>query len=45
MPGVTLIGAILESAKGNIYVRLVAPVALAEAQAPAFRRMVESGLR
>ncbi len=45
VPGITLLGAILESVKGNIYVRLVAPTSLAEAQQTAFKRMVESGLR
>ena len=45
VPGITLLGAILENDQGNIYVRLVAPAALADAEAPAFKRMVESGLR
>ena len=45
LPGITLLGAILESVKGNIYVRLVALTALADAQQAAFKRMVESGLR
>ena len=45
VPGITLLGAILESVKGDIYVRLVAPTALADAEAAAFKRMVESGLR
>lgn len=45
VPGMTLLGAILESADGNVYVRLVAPSTLAEANGAVFKDMIEGGLR
>lgn len=43
-PNTMLLGAILESEQGNVFVRLTGPVALARSSQGAFRKMVESGL-
>jgi hypothetical protein len=44
-PGYALRGAIVESAEGNIYIKLTGPVELANKSEAAFRKMVESGLQ
>ena len=40
-----LLGAIVESDEGNVFVRLTGPVSLATASKSAFRQMIESGLK
>jgi hypothetical protein len=45
MLGYALLGAIVESAQGNVFVRLTGPKALALGAQPEFKKMVESGLR
>jgi hypothetical protein len=39
-----LFGAILESDKGNVFIRMTGPVALVKSAQPAFRKMTESAL-
>jgi hypothetical protein len=43
MPNYGLLGAILESKDGNIFVKMTGPKALVKASAAEFRKMVESG--
>lgn len=43
-PGYTLLGAIIESDEGNVFIKLTGPAALARSSQPAFRKMVESAL-
>jgi hypothetical protein len=43
-PDTMLIGAILESEQGNVFVRLTGPLNLAKSSQGAFRKMVESAL-
>jgi hypothetical protein len=43
-PGYTLLGAVIESDEGNVFIKLTGPAALAKASQPAFRKMVESAL-
>jgi hypothetical protein len=43
-PNSMLLGAILESDQGNVFIRLTGPVKLAQASKQEFRKMVESGL-
>jgi hypothetical protein len=45
MPGHALLGAIIESPQGSVFVRLTGPKALALGAQPEFKKMVESGLR
>ena len=40
--GYTLLGAIIESDEGNVFIKLTGPAALAKASQSAFRKMVES---
>ena len=40
-PGTMLLGAILESEEGNVFVRFTAPVGLAKSSQAAFRKMIE----
>ena len=42
-PNTMLLGAILESQQGNVFIRLTAPLQLAAASQAAFRKMVEGG--
>lgn len=44
-PNTALLGAIIESGEGNIFIRLTAPVALATESKAAFRAMVEGALK
>lgn len=44
-PGTMLLGAIIEDDGGSIFIRLTAPIDLAKAAQPAFRKMVESALK
>ena len=44
-PNTMLIGAILESNQGNVFIRATGPAKLAQASQPAFRKMVESALK
>ena len=41
-PGYTLLGAIVESDEGNIFIKLTGPTALAKSSQPDFRKMIES---
>lgn len=43
-PNTMLLGAILESDQGNVFVRLTGPVALAKDSQAGFRKMIESGV-
>jgi hypothetical protein len=43
-PNTMLLGAILESEQGSVFIKLTAPVALAKSSQPAFRKMVEGAL-
>jgi hypothetical protein len=43
-PNTMLLGAILESAQGNVFIKFTGPVKLAESSQPAFRKMVEGAL-
>jgi len=43
-PNSMLLGAILESPQGNVFIRLTGPVSLAKASKQPFRKLVESGL-
>ena len=43
-PNTMLIGAIIESEQGNVFVRLTGPLNLAKSSQPAFRKMVEGAL-
>jgi hypothetical protein len=45
MPGYGLVGAIIESKAGNVFVRLTGPKGLAETLVPEFKKMIESGLK
>lgn len=45
MPGHALLGAIVESADGNIFIRFTAPKAVADAAKAEFRKLVESPLK
>jgi len=46
LPEHTLLGAVIENDQdGHVFIRLVAPNALADAAAPAYRRMVEDALK
>ena len=40
-----LLGAVIESAEGSIFVRLTAPTALAKSANADFKKLVESGLK
>ena len=44
-PNSMLLGAILESDSGNVFVKLTGPVALTKASADEFKKMVESALK
>ena len=44
-PGTMLLGAIIEDDAGSVFVKLTAPIELAKAAQPAFRKMVESALK
>jgi hypothetical protein len=44
-PGTKLLGAILESANGNVFVRMTGPIATVKAADAGFRKMVESALK
>lgn len=44
-PGTKLLGAILESPSGNVYVRMTGPIATVKAADGDFRKMIESGLK
>jgi hypothetical protein len=44
-PGTKLLGAILESANGNVFVRMTGPIATVKASDADFRKMVESALK
>lgn len=44
-PGTKLLGAILESPNGNVYVRMTGPIATVKAADADFRKMVESALK
>lgn len=43
LPNTMLIGGIIESSQGNVFVRLTGPVALAKASQAKFRKMIEDG--
>jgi len=43
MPGYALIGAILESDDGNVYVRMTGPKEFVKSEAAEFKKMIESG--
>lgn len=43
-PDTTLLGAILESNEGSVFIRLTGPSALAKTAQPEFRKMSESGI-
>jgi len=43
-PNTMLLGAILESDQGNVFIRLTGPIKLAKASQPALRKMVEGAL-
>ena len=43
-PNTMLMGAIIESDQGNVFIRLTGPIKLAKASQPAFRKMVEGAL-
>jgi hypothetical protein len=43
-PNTMLLGAIIESDQGNVFIRLTGPVKLAKASQPALRKMVEGAL-
>ena len=43
-PGYSLLGAIIESDDGNVFIKLTGPAGLAKSSQPAFRKMVESAL-
>jgi hypothetical protein len=43
-PNTMLLGAILESGQGNVFIKFTGPIKLAEASQPAFRKMVEGAL-
>ena len=44
-PGTMLLGAIIEDDAGSVFIKVTAPVDLAKAAQPAFRKMVESALK
>ena len=44
-PNTMLLGAVLESESGNVFVKMTGPVALTKASIAEFRQMVESGLK
>ena len=44
-PNSMLLGAIIESNEGNVFIRLTGPAALAKTNKDLFRKMVESGLK
>lgn len=44
-PGSKLLGAILESPDGNVFVRMTGPIATVKAADADFRKMIESGLK
>ncbi len=44
-PGSKLLGAILESPSGNVFVRMTGPIATVKAADSDFRKMIESGLK
>jgi len=44
-PNTMLLGAILESDQGSVFIKLTAPAELAKSAQPAFRKMVEGALR
>jgi hypothetical protein len=43
-PNTMLLGAIIESDQGNVFIRLTGPIKLAKASQPALRKMVEGAL-
>jgi len=43
-PNTMLMGAILESDQGNVFIRLTGPLSLAKTSQPAFRKMVEGAM-
>jgi hypothetical protein len=43
-PNTMLLGAIIESDRGNVFIRLTGPIKLAKASQPALRKMVEGAL-
>lgn len=45
LPNHVLLGAIIESAQGNVFIRFTAPANLGKASREAFRKMVESALK
>jgi hypothetical protein len=44
-PGSKLLGAILESPNGNVFIRMTGPIATVKAADADFRKMIESGLK
>ena len=44
MPNTMLIGAIIDSDQGNVFIKLTGPLKLAQASQPALRKMVEGAL-
>ena len=44
-PGTMLLGAIIEDDAGSVFIKLTAPIDLAKAAQPAFRKMVEGALK
>jgi hypothetical protein len=44
-PGFMLVGAILESGRGNVFVKMTGPLTLTKSAEPDFKKMVESALR
>jgi hypothetical protein len=44
-PNTMLLGAVLESESGNVFVKMTGPVGLTKASITAFKQMVESGLK
>ena len=43
-PGTTLLGAILDSEEGNVFIRFTGPTAVAKTAQPAFRKMIEGAV-
>jgi len=44
-PGTKLLGAILESPDGNVFIRMTGPIATVKAADPDFRKMIESSFK
>jgi hypothetical protein len=45
LPDAMLLGAILESDQGNVFIRLTSPATLAKASKEEFRKMIETALK